>query len=67
MRHTDADLIKGEIAKPGDSLQDFVIVRSDGTPVFHLANVVDDIENKFAQHRAHARQMNDVVDDKITK
>ncbi len=38
------DLIKGEIAKPGDSLQDFVIVRSDGTPVFHLANVVDDID-----------------------
>ena len=27
----------------------------------------DDIENEFAQHRAHVRQMNNVVDDKITK
>jgi glutamyl-tRNA synthetase len=38
------DLIKGEISKPGDSLKDFVIVRSDGSPVFHLANVIDDID-----------------------
>ena len=27
----------------------------------------DDIEEEFAKHRAHARQMDDVVDDKITK
>ena len=36
------------IARPADApaadLRDFVIVRSDGHPVFHLANVVDDIE-----------------------
>ncbi len=38
------DLIKGRLAKPIDSLKDFVIVRSDGSPVFHLANVLDDIE-----------------------
>jgi len=37
------DLVKGELSKPLDSLRDFVIVRSDGSPVFHLANVVDDI------------------------
>jgi glutamyl-tRNA synthetase len=37
------DLVKGTLTKPLDSLRDFVIVRSDGTPVFHLANVVDDI------------------------
>ncbi len=36
------DLIKGELSKPLDSMKDLVIVRSDGTPVFHLANVVDD-------------------------
>ena len=27
----------------------------------------EDIQNEFAQHRAHVRQVNDVVDDKITK
>jgi glutamyl-tRNA synthetase len=37
------DEIKGELKKDAANLQDFVIVRSDGNPVFHLANVVDDI------------------------
>jgi len=37
------DLVKGEMNKPLDSMRDVVIVRSDGSPVFHLANVVDDI------------------------
>ena len=36
------DLVKGELAKALDAMRDFVIVRSDGTPVFHLANVADD-------------------------
>ncbi len=38
------DEVKGDLAKRAADLKDFVIVRSDGTPVFHLANVVDDIE-----------------------
>ena len=38
------DMIRGRLVKPAASLQDFVIVRSDGQPVFHLANVVDDID-----------------------
>lgn len=37
------DIVKGEMTKPLDSMKDVVIVRSDGSPVFHLANVVDDI------------------------
>jgi glutamyl-tRNA synthetase len=37
------DLIKGDLRKGAADLPDFVIVRSDGNPVFHLANVVDDI------------------------
>jgi len=37
------DLVKGTIRKKAEDTQDFVIVRSDGSPVFHLANVVDDI------------------------
>ncbi len=38
------DGIKGTLAKAAENMQDFVIVRSNGTPVFHLANVLDDIE-----------------------
>ncbi len=37
------DGVKGGLKKKSKHLQDFVIVRSDGSPVFHLANVVDDI------------------------
>ncbi len=37
------DEVRGELSKKAEDLRDFVIVRSDGTPVFHLANVVDDI------------------------
>lgn len=38
------DLVKGTLKKPAKDMADFVIVRSNGTPVFHLANVLDDIE-----------------------
>ncbi len=38
------DEIKGTLTKKAADTQDFVIVRSNGTPVFHLANVLDDIE-----------------------
>ena len=37
------DRVKGLLQKPLDSMKDQVIVRSDGNPIFHLANVVDDI------------------------
>jgi len=37
------DLVKGGLAKPLDSMKDLVIVRGDGFPVFHLANVCDDM------------------------
>ena len=41
------DEVKGSLRKEAKDLKDFVIVRSDGSPVFHLANVVDDIEMKI--------------------
>ena len=41
------DLVKGPLKKPAADMADFVIVRSNGTPVFHLANVLDDIEQKI--------------------
>jgi glutamyl-tRNA synthetase len=37
------DLIRGEPVFPNDKMEDFVIARSDGSAVFLLANVVDDI------------------------
>ena len=38
------DEVKGELAKKAEDLKDFVIVRSDGSPTFHLGNVVDDVD-----------------------
>ena len=39
------DLIRGRVERVED--EDFVIVRSDGSPVFHLVNVIDDIAMKL--------------------
>jgi len=36
------DLIKGEIRYPNSQLDDFIIVRSDGTPTYNFVVVVDD-------------------------
>ncbi len=36
------DIIKGRMGKPLDTMKDLVIVRSNGSPIFHLANVIDD-------------------------
>jgi glutamyl-tRNA synthetase len=41
-RTTFRDLIRGDIAFENDTLDDFVLLKSDGFPVYHLANVVDD-------------------------
>jgi glutamyl-tRNA synthetase len=38
------DAVRGEVAFPNDSLEDFVLLRGNGAPIFVLANVVDDIE-----------------------
>jgi glutamyl-tRNA synthetase len=39
-----ADLIRGETSFPNSAMEDFVIARGDGSPVFLLANVVDDLD-----------------------
>ena len=36
------DLIWGEVAFENDTIDDFVLLKSDGYPTYHLANVVDD-------------------------
>ena len=36
------DLVRGEVCWRNELLDDFVILKSDGYPTYHLANVVDD-------------------------
>jgi glutamyl-tRNA synthetase len=36
------DRVRGDITFENDTLDDFVLLKSDGFPVYHLANVVDD-------------------------
>jgi len=38
------DLVRGEVSFENATIEDFVLLRGNGTPVFLLANVVDDIE-----------------------
>ena len=38
------DLIRGEIKFSNSELDDLILLRSDGTPTYHLCNVVDDFE-----------------------
>lgn len=38
------DAVRGEVSFDNATIEDFVLVRGNGTPVFLLANVVDDIE-----------------------
>jgi glutamyl-tRNA synthetase len=42
------DLVQGDIKIPNDDLDDFVIQRSDGTPTYMLAVVVDDHDMKIS-------------------
>ncbi len=38
------DIIRGHVSFENANLEDFVIQRSNGTPMFHLANAVDDAD-----------------------
>ena len=40
------DLIRGEIKFNNSELDDLILLRSDGSPTYHLCNVVDDYEQK---------------------
>jgi len=43
---TISDLVQGDVTRTNDTLDDFVILRSDGTPTYMLAVVVDDHDMK---------------------
>ena len=38
------DLVRGSVSFEGRDIDDFVILRSDGTPTYHLASTVDDVD-----------------------
>ena len=38
------DLIRGDMHFEGELIDDFVLIRSDGNPTYHLSVVVDDVE-----------------------
>jgi glutamyl-tRNA synthetase len=38
------DLIRGDVHFEGDVIDDFVLLRSDGNPTYHLSVVIDDID-----------------------
>jgi glutamyl-tRNA synthetase len=41
---TFRDLVRGDMAFPPETLEDFIVLRSDGTPTYHLSVVVDDVD-----------------------
>jgi glutamyl-tRNA synthetase len=41
------DLVHGEIAFPNKDIEDFIILRTDGTPIYNMAVVSDDIAMKI--------------------
>ncbi|MEL7562679.1 glutamate--tRNA ligase [Dehalogenimonas sp. 4OHTPN] len=42
------DVIRGEVTFDNSLLDDFVLLKSDGFPTYHLANIVDDHEMKIS-------------------
>jgi glutamyl-tRNA synthetase len=41
---TFSDLVRGEMRFDHDAIDDFVLLRSDGSPTYHLASTVDDVD-----------------------
>jgi glutamyl-tRNA synthetase len=41
---TFTDVVRGAMDFPPDALDDFILLRSDGTPTYHMSVVVDDID-----------------------
>ena len=42
------DLVRGDVEFSNDTIEDFVLLRGNGTPMFLLANVVDDIDMEIS-------------------
>src|SRR5262245_40995570 len=57
-RSTFDDLVRGQVSVDWSTISDFVIVRSNGTPVFFLANALDDIDMDIT----HVLRGEDLID-----
>jgi glutamyl-tRNA synthetase len=57
-RSTFLDVVRGEVSVEWSTISDFVIVRSNGTPVFFLANAVDDVDMRIT----HVLRGEDLID-----
>jgi glutamyl-tRNA synthetase len=57
-RSSFGDVVLGEIAVEWSTVRDFVLLRSDGTPIFYLANAVDDVDMRIT----HVIRGADLVD-----
>ena len=57
-RSTFTDIVRGEVSVDWSTISDFVIVRSDGSPLFFLANAVDDL----AMGITHVIRGEDLID-----
>ncbi len=57
-RSTFVDVVRGEVSVEWSTISDFVIVRSNGTPVFFLANAVDDVDMEIT----HVLRGDDLLD-----
>jgi glutamyl-tRNA synthetase len=57
-RSTFVDAVRGEVSVEWTTISDFVIVRSNGTPVFFLANAVDDLDMEIT----HVLRGEDLID-----
>ena len=42
------DLVRGRVEFANDTIEDFVLLRGNGSPMFLLANVVDDIAQRVS-------------------
>lgn len=43
-RSTFIDVVRGEVSVEWSTIRDFVLLRPDGSPIFYLANAVDDVD-----------------------
>ena len=57
-RSSFTDIVRGEVTVDWSTISDFVIVRSDGSPLFFLANAVDDL----AMGITHVIRGEDLID-----
>jgi glutamyl-tRNA synthetase len=57
-RSSFSDVVRGEVSVEWSSVFDFVLVRPDGTPIFYLANAVDDVDMNIT----HVVRGEDLID-----